>query len=221
MLQPVALVTLYWLVFTYFVSRGPGTTEPYYVNFLITGLIPWLAFNEALVRSMTAIVDNGSVVRRLATRSELIVVVPNASAILFEVIALALFVIALAARGQFPRMIWLLPVAVALQLALQVGLGWILSVIYVFFRDLGQVVTFGLAVAFYLSPVLYRVVPRFEGLFAWNPMTPLLGLYRSAMLSDALPDAGSIVFLLIVTAVLFSAGALFFRRERGTLADVI
>jgi lipopolysaccharide transport system permease protein len=221
-LQPAALITLYWFVFTFLISWGPAARDPKgYSDFLITGLIPWLALNEALTRSMTSVVDNGPVVRKLALRSELIVAVPTASAIVFEVIALALFAVVLILRGQVMTMIWLLPFAILVQVVLQLGVGWFLAIIYVFFRDLGQIVGFLLAVFFYLSPVLYRVSPGFERVFAWNPMTPLLGLYRSAMLSEPLPAASSIVFLLIVASVLFIAGALFFRREQGTLSDVI
>jgi ABC-type polysaccharide/polyol phosphate export permease len=220
-LHPAALVALYWAVFTVLMARGPGAGDPGYSDFLITGLIPWLAFSEALMRSMTSIVDNGPVVRKLALRSELIVAVPSASAIVLEVIALGLFAVVLIVRGQPPEMMWILPFAITIQIVLQLGLGWILAIIYVFFRDLAQLLGFLLTLFFYLSPVLYRVNPRFELVFAWNPMTPLLGLYRSAMLSEPLPAASSIVFLLIVASVLFIAGALFFRREQGTLSDVI
>jgi lipopolysaccharide transport system permease protein len=220
-LHPAALIALYWLVFTRLIPRSVAAVDDSYSDFLITGLIPWLAFNEALIRSMTSIVDNGPVVRKLALRSELIVAVPTASAIVLELIALAIFATVLIARGQLPSMIWLLPFAVAIQIVLQLGVGWILSVIYLFFRDLGQIVGFLLAVFFYLSPVLYRVTPGLERVFAWNPMTPLLGLYRSALLSEALPAAPSIVFLLIVASVMFFAGVSFFRREQGTLSDVI
>jgi len=55
----------------------------------------------------------------------------------------------------------------------------------------------------------------------WNPMTPLVGLFRSAMLASALPAAGSIVFLLIVAVGLFTGGLFFFRRAQATLADLI
>ena len=82
-----------------------------------------------------------------------------------------------------PRLVWLLPFALVLQFAVQVGLGWILAATYVFFRDLTPILGFVLSVVFYLSPILYPVAGRFERFFVWNPMTPLLGLFRSAMLS--------------------------------------
>jgi len=220
-LQPLSLVVLYWFVFTFMIQRGPGSQDPKYVYFLIAGLIPWIGFNEGLMRSTTSIVDNATVVRKLAFRSELLVVVPNASAILFELIGLGLFLLFLIATGSVSRYLWLLPFAVACQFALQVGIGWILAALYVFFRDLMQILGFVLSIVFYLSPILYPAAGRFQNLFDWNPLTPLLGLFRSAMLSAPLPAAHSIVFLVAVAAVSFYGGLSFFRRAQATLADLI
>jgi len=220
-LQPLSLVVLYWFVFTYMFSRGPGSRDNEYIFFLISGLLPWLGINEGVVRSTTSIVENAPMVRRLAFRSELLVVVPNASALILEVIGLGLFVGFLLLRGVTPRFIWLLPFALLLQFSLQVGLGWFLAATYVVFRDLLPVLGFALSVAFYLSPILYPVGGRFERFFVWNPMTPLLGLFRSAMLSEALPAIGSLVFLLVVVSAFFVGGLTFFRRAQSTLADLI
>ena len=221
-LQPLSLVILYWFVFTYmFTVRGPATSSSGYINFLISGLIPWLAINEGIVRSTTSIVENAPMVRKLAFRSELLVLVPNASAIIFEVVALVLFIIFLLARGFRPGYVWLLPVALLIQFTLQAGIGWLLASTYVFFRDLTQILGFALSILFYLSPILYPVAGRFERFFEWNPLTPLLGLFRSALLSAPLPPLGSIVFVLVVAAAAFVGGLMFFRRAQSTLADLI
>jgi len=219
-LQPLSLVILYWFVFTHIFIRGPATGEGNYIHFLIAGLLPWLGINEGLIRSTTSIVENAPMVRRLAFRSELLVVVPNLSALIFEIIALVLFTGFLMLRGAPPRLAWLLPLALALQFVVQVGIGWFLAAIYVFFRDLMPIIGFLLSVIFYLSPILY-VAGRFERYFIWNPMTPLLGLFRSALLSSALPGVGSLVFLVAVAAAVFWGGLMFFRRAQPTLADLI
>jgi ABC-type polysaccharide/polyol phosphate export permease len=89
------------------------------------------------------------------------------------------------------------------------------------FRDLLPILGFLMSVAFYLSPILYPVAGKFERFFIWNPMTPLLGLFRSAILSAALPAIGSLVFLLVVATGLFVGGLMFFRHAQPTLADLI
>ena len=220
-LQPLTLVILYWFVFTFMIPQGPGSRDNGYVLFLIAGLVPWIGFNEGIMRSTTSIVDNASIVRRIAFRSELLVVVPNASAILFEAIGIALFLIFLAATRFVSPMLWVLPFAIVLQFAIQVGVGWFLAALYVFFRDLAQILGFVLSIVFYLSPILYPVSHRFETFFLWNPLTPLLGLFRSALIGASLPPAVSIVFLVVVAALVFAGGLAFFRRAQATLADLV
>lgn len=201
-------------------GRAGGTGDRY-IYFLIAGLLPWLGVSEGLSRSTTSIVDSSAIVRRLPLRSEVLVVVPNATALIFQCVGLAIFIAALMVQGMPLGQLWILPGALILQFLLQVGIGFFLATTYVFFRDVNQILGFVLAIAFYLSPILYPVAGRFEPYFFWNPMTPLLGLFRSAMLGSPLPDAGSIVFLLMVVASVCSAGLLFFRRAQGTLVDVI
>lgn len=221
-LQPLSLVVLYWFVFTIMIPGGrAGGSGDGYIFFLISGLIPWLGINEGMLRSTTAIVENGTIVRRLPLRSELLVVVPNVSALIFECVGLTIFLVGIIASGRPAGRLWLLPVALALQLALQIGFGLFLAASYVFFRDLTQILAFGLSILFYLSPILYPVGGRYQALFFWNPLTALLGLFRSAFLSAPLPDAPSIVFLLVVVAAVLGAGLLFFRRTRATLVDLI
>jgi lipopolysaccharide transport system permease protein len=226
-LQPLSLVILYWFVFTkiFDVSRlraadfqgGSGG----YVLFLICGLIPWIGFNEGVTRGTTSIVENAALVRKLTFRSEILVVVPNISAILFELIGLALFLGYLALQGRALWSLWMLPFALAIQLALQVGLSWILATVHVFFRDVLQVLGFLLSILFYLSPILYAVPRNYEKFFAWNPLTPLLGLIRSAILAAPLPSVGSIVLLLTVTVAVLGLGLVLFRRAQPSLADLI
>ena len=221
-LQPLSLVILYWFVFTFMIPGGrAGGSGDQYIYFLIAGLLPWLGVSEGLTRSTTSVVENSAIVRRLPLRSELLVIVPNATAMIFECVALLIFAGVCVVKGVPLRYIWLLPAALMLQFLLQLGVGFVLAATYVFFRDVTQIMAFVLAIAFYLSPILYPVAGRFEKFFFWNPMTPLLGLFRSAMLGTPLPDAGSIVFLLTITGVVCSGGLLFFRRAQPSLIDVI
>lgn len=220
-LQPLSLVALYWFVFAVMIPRGPATGGNDYIFFLISGLLPWLAIHEGILRSTTAVVDNSAMVRKLSFRSEVLVIVPHVTALVFELVGLTLFALMLIAVGKSLWSLWLLPFALVLQLLLQIGIGLLLAPLYVFFRDVAQVLGFALSIIFYLSPILYRVSGPFEHLFAWNPLTPLMSLFRSAIIGDALPPASSIVFLLTVAIVTFAAGLWTFRRAQGTLVDLI
>ena len=220
-LQPLSLVTLYWFVFTKMIPRSPDAGSAAYPLFLISGILPYLGFQEGIMRATTSIVDNSAMVRRLTFRSDVLILVPNVSALLFELIGIIIFTIYLAIRGESFYWIWVLPVAMFIQFTLQTGLSLFLSTLHVFFRDVTQVLGFLLTIGFFLSPILYSGEGRYAAIFAWNPMTPLLGLFRSAVLSSPLPGAASIVFLLAVTTATFILGLSFFRRAQPTIADLL
>jgi len=203
------------------VPRAFGTDQGSYIHFLVAGLLPWLAIAEGINRSATSIVDNSSMVQRMAFHTELLVVVPNASAILLELVALVLAIVFATFDRGLSQMLWVLPLALLLQFGLQLGIGWMVAVMQVFFRDVAQVLGFALTILFYLSPILYPPSKRFETIFAWNPMTPLVGLFRSAMLAAPLPSTASIVFLVVVVVTMLALGLVIFRRAEATLADFV
>ena len=222
-LQPLLTVLCYWFVFTVIFKRSSDASEQWYVPFLISGLLTWMGFADGITRGTSTLIENGPMIRKLTFRSDVLVIVPNITAVIFELIGFGLFIIYMLARGSAIGMLWLLPFAIVLQVAIQVGLGWILSVLNVFFRDVTQVVGFALSLGLFLSPVFYRIRgdAELEKWFQWNPMTPLLGLFRSALTGSPLPEARSVVFLLVVAAGLFFVGLRFFRRAQPTLADLL
>ena len=72
-LQPLGLIALYWFIFGIMLPGGKlGQGGGDYVYFLISGLLPWLGFNEGIVRGTTSVVENAQIVKRLPFRSELL-----------------------------------------------------------------------------------------------------------------------------------------------------
>lgn len=218
-LQPASLIAMYAFVFTMIIPVGGGGRN--YLLFLMAGLIPWIGMSEGLGRSVTSIVDNAPMVRRLPLRSAMLVIVPNASALVLEMVALAVFVVVLTVLQGWPAGLWLLPFALIAQLLLQVGVAMFLAATYVFFRDVAQIFGFVLSVVFYLSPILYPATGRFGYLLAWNPLTPLFALFRSAVIGAPLPSAREIVFLSIVTVAVVYGSFLFFRGAQRVFVDII
>ncbi|MDX1584429.1 MAG: ABC transporter permease [Thermoanaerobaculia bacterium] len=219
--QPVSLVICYWFVFTKMIPRSTQAATEGYVLFLISGLVPWLGFADALSRGTPSLVDNAPMVRKLTFQSEILVVTPCVTAMLFELVGIVLFIIYQVVIGASLWSLWILPFALLIQLALQIGVSWILSVLHVLFRDVMQVLGFALSLGLFLSPIFYSAEGKYEMFFQWNPMTPLLGLFRSALLGDPLPSVFSIVFLLVVVASVFTAGYVFIRRAQPNLADLL
>ena len=141
------------------------------------------------------------------------------------VIALVLFLVVLGATGQFSLSgLWMLIIAVPLQVALTAGLGFLAAAINVFFRDTAQINSMLLQGWFYLTPIVYplSLVPdRFGKYLAFNPLTSLVALYREALLGGTMPAAGTLVPLLITSALALVIGIAVFQRLKPVFADEI
>lgn len=221
-LQPLGLIALYWFIFGIMLPGGKlGQGGGDYVYFLISGLVPWLGFNEGIVRGTTSVIENAQIVKRLPFRSELLVLVPSATAMVFQLVAMVIFLLLLAMTGRLNGSLWMIPIAIILQFTLQFGLSLVLAVAYVVFRDVLQLVGFGLSVLFFMSPILFDVRPDFATFFRWNPLTPLMGLYRFGTIGGALPSWGSIVYLAVFAVSATAVGLSLFRRAQSTLIDAI
>ena len=157
--QPLWQLLLFTFVFSGVMrlklSRLGEMTESFPI-FLFCGLLPWMALNEGVTRSTTAIIDTASLVKKLRFPAELLLLAVVLTALAHEGIALALFLVVLALTGHAA---WggllLLLLAIPLQIALTLGLALLLSTVHVFFRDTVQVLNMVFMGWFYLTPIVY------------------------------------------------------------------
>jgi ABC-type polysaccharide/polyol phosphate export permease len=226
-LQPLWLLLLFTFVFSTVmkVSPGVGTRTESFAAFLFCGLLPWMALQEGISRSSTAITDNSGLVKKLRFPAEILVLAVVVAALIFEAIAGAVFLVLLAVTGELHGGgLPVLLVAVPLQLALTLGLGLLLGAVHVFFRDTAQVLGLLFTGWFYLTPIVYPMAYVPERLQAWvrlNPLTALVELYRQALLGDRpalVPGTGA---LAVTAAVLLCAGLWLFNRLKPAFADEI
>jgi len=224
--QPLWLLVLFTFVFATVmkISLIGERTENFGI-FLFCGLLPWAAFNEGVLRASTAITDNANLVKKLRFPSQLLVLAVVLTALLHEAIAGLVFTVILLAFGELSvTSLPLLLVAVPLQLALTLGLGLILASVHVFFRDIAQFLGMVLTGWFYFTPIVYplgQVPERFRVWVELNPLTPLVGLYRQALLGGGLTSVPATVTLAVVSLALLAAGVLLFRRLRPSFVDEI
>ncbi len=227
-IQPLWLLLLFTFLFSTVMrikleQYGYPTTN--FGIFLFAGLLPWMAIQEGVQRSSTAITDNAALVKKLRFPSEILIVSIVLGALLHEAIAAGVFVVVLAVVGQLsvPALAWL-ALALPLQLALTAGLGLLLASIHVFFRDTAQIVGMVLSGWFYLTPIVYplgMVPERFRPWIEANPLTPLISLYRAAFLGRPFTPGPTAIGLGLAAVLLPAAGLWLFRRLRPTFVDEI
>lgn len=221
---PIFQLALYSIVFSA-ILRMPLTGEATdsFPAFLFAGLLPWMAISEGLSRATTAVVENANLVKKHAFPAELLVVSVTLSALAHAGIALALFAVF---RALGATVVWLqlptLLLALGLQVALTLGLGWILATVYVYLRDVQHGLVLVLQALFYLTPMVYPValVPeRFRALVEASPLSAIVAAYRAFLLGSRPPGAWQLLALALAAAAAFVGGLALFRRSAKSFAD--
>jgi len=226
-INPLILLGVFSFVFTTIFKQRPGARgEENFFLFMFCGLWPWLAFQEGVSRSSYSMIENAHVLKKVVFPSEVLVISTVLSSFVQQVIGFLLFFAFLIAMGQLanPVYLLLLPAAFVLQLAFSVGLGWILSGLTVFFRDVAQVANALLMVWFYLTPIVYpasMVPPSLRGLLALNPMHQLLDIYRHLILAGALPDPRGVLYVAAMAAATLWAGSRLFGHLKVAFMDLL
>lgn len=225
LLNPLILCGLYSLVFSVIVRIPPppefrGT----YTEFLLSGLLPWLGLQDALVRSGSSVVDQAHLVKKMSFPVELLVVASLLSALVLQTAGLLVF--AGLSGGFGAGHVRLLPLAAgfALQLLVLAGPAFALAAGSVLFRDLVQLIGPLMTVAFYLTPILYPeslVPPALAPALAANPVRDVVGLFRAGLIGTEAPPLSRVLPWAAVFSVLAFLGHRLFERSRKSFADVL
>lgn len=230
-LQPMFVALVYWWVFgiVWGVRVAPhasiGQETPFAV-FLLSAMLPWLAFQEALNKSASSILNRAEVIRHGAFP---VAIFPIAKVLaVHTVFAAVFFAFVLLSRYEWLisapwRFLGILAVYLA-QTVLAVSLGVLMASIAVYVRDLPHIVGMGLTVMMFTSPVLYPLhqIPESMQSLVWiNPYTPFATTYQALILGYEW-SAGLVMTILPVLAG--SAAILawwVYRRLRPGFADIV
>lgn len=222
--QPLLTAAAYYLVFDIVFAMRLNEHAPTRAvgTYLIAGMLPWIAFCEAISRGMSSLLDAGSVLQKNALPPVLFVARSVlASTVIHAPLLLALALLYSPLHGFRPSVFSLLPL-LTLQLALCFVWGYVLAILAAALRDTVQLVGFALSVGIFLSPVLFPVA-MFPQAWRWvlwaNPMTPWITSYQSVLLQGAWPEAvawlGAVLWI--------AAGAwmldVLLRRSKDQLVD--
>ncbi|KAA0253672.1 ABC transporter permease [Acidobacteria bacterium ACD] len=225
LLNPLILCALYGFVFAVILRIQPPEGFPGgYVDFLLGGLLPWIGFNDAVVRGASAVTDQSHLVRKLPFPPEILVASSVVAALVLQAVSIAVLgSYLLLFRGHVPHL-GLLSAAFLLEVLLLAGPVLALAALNVLFRDLAQILGPILMIAFYVTPILYpaSLVPAsMAPVFAANPLADLVALFRAALFGLPPPPFAKLLAWMAGALVLACAGLAFFRRCRKTFADVL
>jgi homopolymeric O-antigen transport system permease protein len=225
-INPLIQLAAYSAIFGFVYNASPDTPRLVFVATLYCGLSAWWAFQEGSLRGLTALVDLAPLLRKVPVPPEVCILASVLGAVLLQGLGFLLFLVVFAAVGgvaMTPNLL-LLPVAAVLGLLLAASAGLALAPLHVVLRDTQHVVAALWTVLFFASPVLYRVdaLPSALRGLAWmNPLTAVIGLYRSAVLGLPVEAAISFASCLTAIAVGWAVGTALLYRLDGILDEYL
>lgn len=222
-IQPAASVAVFSIIFTQILPVDTGDI-PYPV-FAYVAVVPWTFLASSLTDMSSSLVQNMALVTKIYFPREVLPIAAMLARLLdFGVAASLLVVLMIIFRVQPNFTGWLfLPLILAVQITLVIGLGLAASALNIFYRDIQPLLTLGIQLWFYATPIVYPIslVPeRLLPFYYLNPMTGIIESYRDVLLYQSIPGfylataALTSMFVLVV-------GYWYFKRVEYQFADII
>lgn len=222
LLNPLAFMLVYLLVFKYYVRIE--TVHPYGV-FVFAGMLPWLWFSCSINEGASSIASSGHLITKSLFPAEILPIISVfTNAINFVVSLPILFLLMYIFEVQFSSTIFLLPLLFLLQVFILIGITLFVSALNTLYRDVQHIVQHLLNLLFFLLPILYPLssVPsslRFT--FEYNPIAHLLIAYRLILLDGQVPSLYSWGIMTSFAVVSIALGSWVFSSLRERFAEVL
>lgn len=228
-LTPLLMLGVYSFVFVgVFKATWPGSPKGGGLEFalqIFAGLLVFNLFAEVATKAPILIVEQPNLVKKVIFPVELLAWVTVLSGLFHLLISVAsLLLVLLIFRGGLPITALALPFVLLPFLPFLLGIGWFLSAIGVFVRDVGPVMSMVVGLAMFMSPVFYSVStlePAWRFWMNLNPMTLIIEQVRAVVLQGSWPDWGALGLYGLLTCGFAFAGASFFQWTRKGFADVL
>lgn len=234
-LKPLMLFAVMYVVFVRFLRFGAGI--PHFAVSLLLAQTLWAFFQEATSQGMQAIVGRGDLLRKLRFPKYIVVVSSTVSALINLVISLFVVLIFMIVNGvEFRPTILLFPLVVVELYIFALGIAFLLSTMFVRFRDIGHIWDVIMQAWFYATPIIYPLTQLIN--VGWlsiaklvlmlNPIAQIIQDARYLVVTTQTETIWGLVgqrcwlfklVPLLIVAVVLLIGAIIFRRRSPYFAE--
>ena len=153
-LNPLLQLAVYSVIFGALLAGS----DPTYHIYICVALIPWTYFTTAITQSAFTVIGNGDIVKKVYFPREILPIsVVTSGAVNFLISSIIIVAFVLAAGMGLSKYIILYPFILLVQYILLLGIGFIVSAITVYVRDLEHIIGIILMAAFYGTPIVYKL----------------------------------------------------------------
>ena len=226
LIHPIVMISVFWFVFSIGFKARPLNDVPFVV-WLTAGLAPWYLFSEIISGSTSIIIAHGHLVKKTIFPAQILPLVKIVSCLVrhgFFLLVLLLLLI----FQQMTFSLYFIQIVYYLfcMLVLALGLGWGLSAMNVFVRDIAQLVTVVLQVGFWMTPIFWDInmmPPRIQWFLKLNPVYYIIQGYRDTFI-DFQPFWSHPYYTFYFWAITLGAlgsGAFIFKKLKPQFPDAL
>lgn len=226
-LKPAGMIFVYTLIFSKIMGSRFGGEEHIYIYsiYLCSGIIIWNLFSDITLQIQSCFLDNSNLIKKLNFPRLCLPIIAISNAIINFLIIYILFLIFLILFNSFPGLVIIstLPLLILL-VVMGMGIGLIIAVVNVFFRDAGQVFGVWIQIWFWLTPIVYiaNVLPDYvKSIVDWNPITPIVNGFHNIFTKGIWPIWGELLYPLVVAAGFLAFGLYLFKKHNAEMVDEI
>jgi ABC-2 type transport system permease protein len=222
LVKPLLIFGMTYLVFAVFLLRGRTSPAENFPVQLLLGIVIWTFIADSTLSSVSAIAGNAHILRKAYFPRWILVVASTLSATMTLAVNVTLMLVIGIPLGWFHISLatLLLPLLFVELYLFVVGVGMLLSALFVFYRDLGHVWEILLQLLFYASAIVFPfgLIPvRFRLLIAFNPIAQIIEDMRRSLVSPLIPWTANVLggFLIVpvgAVLIIFGLGFLVFHR---------
>ena len=226
-IQPLFTTILFTLVFSRMAKISTDDLPP--ILFYMANLTCWNYFAECLNRSSGTFINNASIFGKVYFPRLCVPVSVVLSNMIKFGIQFGLFLCIMTyyfVKGDIHPNAWVLltPLLVLIMAALGLGVGIIVSSLTIRYRDLQVLITFGVQLLMYATPVIYplsSVAEKHRWLVLANPMSAIVETFRYAFLGRGLLDPMDLLYSAVATVVILFTGIVLFNHVERTFMDTV
>lgn len=228
-LRPLLLFAVLYVIFVYIIPLGKGVEH--FPTYLLTGIVLWSFFTESTSQGLLSVVSRGSLIRKINIPRYLLVISSILSALVnLGFSLLVLFIIAIS-NGALPSVRWLLMIPLIIELAiLSISISFLLSSLYVKYRDISYIWEVFLQIGFYASAIIFPLSSVAVHLRKWFFINPLVQIIQDARYALATTSSvtlwstvgifRSIIPFLIILIIALLGGFIFKRRSKSFAEEI-
>ncbi|MGY3213814.1 ABC transporter permease [Mucilaginibacter sp. HD30] len=226
-IQPIFTTIIYVVIFSNLAKISTSGAPP--AIFYLVGTVAWTYFSDCLTKTSTVFRDNVSIFGKVYFPRLIMPLSIIFSNMIKLGVQFLLFIILLIyyifqERVHVNGYALLFPVVILLMAILGLGIGLVITALTTKYRDLAFIVTFGMQLLMYATPVIYPLSAapvKYRTIIALNPMSGLIETFRYGFLGTGNFYPGAFIYSLFASIILLILGLIVFNKVEKDFVDKI